>query len=279
MSISLPTLAAAQLVRLLPRPTINRLVGNLCEVRLPAPVSRALVAAYCRAYRVDLSDTLPRATPFASFDEFFTRPLAPGTRPICSEVSDVACPADGVLQSIGTVEPNCRIRVKGRAYNVARLTGDEDDARECVGGQYAVVYLSPRDYHRVHAPVDADVVRVRAIAGEYYPVNALGERCAPDLLVTNRRVAIVQQSPELGRIILVMVAALIVGRITLTIVQERDVPVGTHSFDPPVRLARGEELGAFHLGSTVVLLTGPQAMTWQRAPGLIRVGESLTRTA
>ena len=124
------------------------------------------------------------------------------------------------------MERGCRIVVKGKAYDVARLVGSETDARSYLGGQYAVVYLSPRDYHRVHAPIDGAVVEVRSLDGDYFPVNAIGERWVHDLLVTNRRVVFVQDSPTLGRITVVMVAAMVVGRITAIMVPGRDVPVG-----------------------------------------------------
>jgi phosphatidylserine decarboxylase len=224
-----------------------------------------------------MTDVRARSRPYESFDSFFTRPLAPGRRPVVGGPSELASPADGVLQARGPVERGCRIVVKGRAYDVARLVGGEHDARECLGGQYAVVYLSPRDYHRVHAPVDGPLECVRSLPGECYPVNAIGERCVPDLLVANRRVAFVQESPQLGRVVTVMVAAMVVGRITARAVPGHDVPFGVHHPRPVPSVSRGDELGAFHLGSTVVVLAGPKAPSWQRAPGLIRVGESLSR--
>jgi phosphatidylserine decarboxylase len=278
MPYSVPSFIAAQVIRLLPRQFIGRVVGDLCERPLPASVSNAVVGAWCRAYNVDLSDIAPHPEPWTSVDEFFTRPLVPGARRTEAPTDDVVSPADGAVQSMGRVERGARIVVKKKAYDVARLIADEDDARSYVGGQYAVVYLSPRDYHRVHAPVDGPVVTVRSLHGDYYPVNAIGERWVRDLFVTNRRVVIVQDSQTLGRITVVMVAAMVVGRITVTMVSGRDVPAGIHHLSPAHAMRRGDELGAFHLGSTAVVLAGPQAAAWQRAPGLIRVGQSLTRT-
>ena len=119
-----------------------------------------------------------------------------------------------------------------------------------MGGQYAVVYLSPRDYHRVHAPVDGPVTVVRSLAGDYYPVNSIGERWVRDLFVMNRRVAVVQHNASIGPVTTVLVAAMVVGRITASMVTGRDVPVGIHRLEPPYDIRRGDELGAFHLGST-----------------------------
>jgi phosphatidylserine decarboxylase len=278
MPNSVPSFLAAQVIRLLPRQFIGRVVGDLCERPLPAPVTRAVVGAWCRAYDVDLSEVEPQCEPWKSVDAFFTRPLKPCSRPMEAPADEILSPADGNLQSMGRIERGCRIVVKGKTYDVARLIGSESDARACLGGQYAVVYLSPRDYHRVHAPIDGAVVEVRSLDGDYYPVNAIGERWVRDLFVTNRRVVFVLDSRSLGRVTVVMVAAMVVGRITAAMVPGRDVPLGIHKIEPAYDLKRGDEIGAFHLGSTAVVLAGPHASAWHRAPGLIRVGQSLTRS-
>lgn len=244
---------------------------------LPPVVSRALVKAYGTLYRVDMTDVEPRDGVYESFDAYFTRSLVPGRRPVATGEGEVVSPADGALQAVGPVEQGCRIVVKGRPYDVARLVGSEEDARAVCGGQFAVVYLSPRDYHRVHSPVDGEVREIRCQAGDLYPVNALGERCTRALLVENQRVTLALDTPDLGRVLLVLVGAMVVGRITVNMLPYRDVPPGAYRLDPPARLVRGEEVGAFHLGSTAVVLAGPGARAWQRPCGLIRVGESLER--
>ncbi len=277
MPLPIADFVAAQLIRALPRRTIGRFVANLCDMRLGPRVSRALVTLYSRAYHIDMSQVMPRPNPYESFDSFFTRALVEGARPADSDAGDVVSPADGVLQAVGRVEPGCRIVVKKRTYELAKLIGNETETRGYEGGQFAVVYLSPRDYHRVHAPVDGPVVWVRSMPGDCYPVNRIGERWVPQLLIENRRVAIVQQHALFGPVTLVMVAAFAVGRISVCMRPQRDVPLGEHRFDPPAPTHRGQELGAFHLGSTVVVVAGPQARAWQRAPGQVRVGQSLTR--
>jgi phosphatidylserine decarboxylase len=224
-----------------------------------------------------MTDVEPRSGPYVSFDEYFTRGLVPGSRPVSEATGDVVSPADGVLQSMGRVEEGCRIVVKGRPYDVARLVGDEQDALSFRGGQFAVVYLSPRDYHRVHAPVSGEVRVVKGVDGDLFPVNSLGERCSRALLVENKRVAVAIDTPDLGRVIVVLVGAMVVGRITVTMLPHRNVPAGIHPIEPRVEVQRGDELGAFHLGSTAVVLAGPKAPAWQRRTGLIRVGESLMR--
>ena len=277
MPVTVPTYFASRLVRLLPRRRISHLVGQVCDAPLPPAVSRAVVRIYGRAYSVDMTHVAPIDGPYDSFDAFFTRAIVPESRPISQVEGDVASPSDGVLQSIGRVERGCRIQVKGRGYDVARLIGDEHDARSYVGGQFAVIYLSPRDYHRVHAPAAGTTSVVRSLPGDLFPVNRIGEYCSRSLLVTNQRVAVVIDTEDLGRITVVLVGAMVVGRVTVAMLPDRDVPPGVHTIEPPYRLARGQEVGAFHLGSTAVVLAGPGAPAWQREPGLIRVGESLVR--
>jgi len=166
--------------------------------------------------------------------------------------------------------------VKGRPYEVGELIGDVTDAARYSGGEFAIVYLAPGDYHRVHSPVDGRTAIVRAIAGDLYPVNAIGERHVPKLLVRNSRVAIVIDTNGLGRVTVVMVGAVIVGRITVTGIDAADVPQGVH---PLVRgVSRGDEIGIFHLGSTVVLLLEP-GVSITRPLGRVRYGDSLLRPA
>lgn len=277
MAVTVATYLAAQVVRALPRTAISRAVGRLCEAPLSPTVSRFVVQAYSKAWRVDMTDVLPREQPYGSFDEFFTRPLRDGRRPVVAPAEDIVSPSDGKLQALGRVEAGCRIVVKDKPYDVARLVGDDDDARAYLGGQFAVVYLSPRDYHRVHAPADGELVQVRSLPGDLHPVNALGDISGKLPLVLNRRVVTVFETPRHGRVTLVFVGAMVVGRISLVTGPEPDVPLGVRQQNPPVEFRRGDEVGAFHLGSTAVVLAGPETPAWHREPGLIRVGESLAR--
>ncbi|MCC6524352.1 MAG: phosphatidylserine decarboxylase [Polyangiaceae bacterium] len=272
------TYAVAQLLRALPRGRISRAVGRLAELDLPPVVARAVVGLYAEAYRVDLGEAEAPAGAYPSFDAFFTRPLRPGARPCHAPPGAVVSPADGRLDALGRIDRAGLVPVKGREYRVAELCGDEVAAERYHGGELAVIYLSPRDYHRVHAPVGGRVRVVRSLPGDFYPVNAIGERHVPRLLARNRRVAAVIELEGGGELTLVMVAAMIVGRITLAPFAERDVPLGEHPLEPPFALERGAELGVFHLGSTVVLLQTPGAPPFVRALGAIRVGDPLTES-
>lgn len=273
--MGLATYAAAQLLRALPRVRLSRAVGQLCELPLSPPVSRAIMGVYSRAYGVNLDEAMPEPGPYASFDAFFTRPLKEGVRQISSDA--VVAPADGKLSSCGRVDSGSRIFVKGQHYDVGELIGDARDAARYSGGEFAVVYLAPGDYHRVHSPVDGEVTTVRGIPGDLYPVNAIGERHIPQLFVRNHRAAIVIDTRGLGRVTVVMVGAVIVGRITLSALPGRPAAApGVHAVLPPQSVARGQEIGMFHLGSTAVVLLEP-GVSVGRALGKVRYGESLLR--
>lgn len=269
--MSVATYAAARLIRLLPRNELSRAVGRLCDRRLPAPLSRAVQQTYVRAFGVDMAEAEPVRGAYPSFDAFFTRPLRAGSRLI--EDARVVSPADGQLVDSGAIDLSARLTVKGQPYSVHELIGEP--AGSYAGGSYAVVYLSPRDYHRVHSPVDGVIRRVRGISGDLYPVNAIGERHVSQLFVKNERVVSFVDSDAVGRVAVVMVGAIIVGRMTVSMLPGAAVAPGDHPIEPPARVERGDEIGMFHLGSTVVLLVEKDADLSQH-PRKVLYGQALS---
>lgn len=246
-------------------------MGRLADHRWSPPVERAVVGLYSRVYRVDTGECTQRDG-YVSFDEFFTRTLRPDARPIDTARDAIVSPADGRLDSMGPIDASATFMVKGRPYRVGELLGDDGEARGYVGGAGCVIYLSPRDYHRVHAPVDGVISRIRSLPGDYFPVNSIGMAHVGNLFAINRRIVISMET-SLGAIAVVMVAAIVVGRITVVGVDAHDVPHGDHRFDPPLRVARGDEMGIFHLGSTVVLLLDSSAKArWAADTGAVRFG-------
>ncbi|MEZ4294450.1 MAG: archaetidylserine decarboxylase [Polyangiaceae bacterium] len=274
-TMNVATYAAAQLLRVLPRARITRAVGRLVDAEPHPAILSTVVALYSRAYQVDLDEAEPQPGGFPSFDAFFTRALRDGARPTDAPDDAFVSPADGRVEAIGPVERDGRILVKGKPYTCADLVGDTDDARRYEGGQFAVVYLSPRDYHRVHTPVAGVVRTIRSMEGDYYPVNAIGERHIRGLFARNRRVAIPIDTEAHGRVTVVMVSAMIVGRVSVTGIDARDVPIGLHTLSPELTLRRGDEIGIFHLGSTAVVFVEPGAWpSFTLPPGKVRVGET-----
>jgi len=264
------TWLSAQVLRALPRSRLSRVVGRLCDRRLPPPLSHAVERAYVRLYGVDMVDVSPRRDAYPSFDAFFTRPLRPGAREISQ--ARMVVPADGRLVAVGQIEEGAQFRVKAQDYAAHELIGEPADVY--TGGSYAVVYRAPRDYHRVHAPVDGEIRHVRGISGDLYPVNTLGERHVPSLLVRNKRVVVFIDTQDFGRVAVVLVGAFCVGRITVPFLPVPDVPQGDHTIEPAGRVRRGDEIGTFHLGSTVVVLVGADA-TLFHGGGPVRYGQTL----
>jgi len=248
-------------------PSLSRAAGWLADRPLPRPILERIIEAWVQAYDVDMSIADVPHEGFATLDAFFTRRLTPGARPIEHDPDMVVSPADSVLKNLGRVDARGRIpEVKARTYSVAQLLGGATSEAPFVGGLYGVYYLSPRDYHRVHAPVSGEVRSVTVLPGASYPVNALGVRRVEGLFVKNKRTVFTLDT-DLGQIALVMVGATNVGRITASVA-------------PGERVDKGQELGIFHLGSTVVLLTPAAAgLEYHRVHEgeLVRVGQPVLK--
>ena len=280
MSIT-PGRLAAGVLRWVPRTQLSRAVGAIATVKGPEPVVRACVNAFVKAYDIDLSDTVAPSRGYESFDAFFTRRLKDGARPVDPRPDALVSPADGRVEDLGVVRNDGGVRVKGQTYTVHELLGDADDADAFVGGHYFVVYLSPRDYHRVHAPSAGEVEHSRYVPGTLYPVNDIGTRYVPKLFARNERVVTMQRSAHHGRVATIMVGAIGVGRIelcfddTMTNVGQRP---GTRRYPKgEVKLDRADELGIFHLGSTAVVLCEPWAdiEVAVNANDKVKVGQAL----
>jgi phosphatidylserine decarboxylase len=271
------TYATAQLLRALPRERFTRVMGRLADHAWSPPLGRAVVALYSRLYDVALDEC--DETYWDSFDSFFTRELRDGARPIARDSHVIVSPADGHIDSMGPIDERSTFVVKGRPYRLDELVADPEEAKRYRGGHSAVIYLSPRDYHRVHSPVAGTIRRVHSMPGDYFPVNDIGVQHVENLFSINRRVSICIDTPAplgLGRVTVVMVAAIVVGRITVTGIDARDVPYGDHAIDPPIPVDRGDEIGIFHLGSTAVLFLEKAAgLRWLAKDGPVRYGQPI----
>jgi phosphatidylserine decarboxylase len=239
-------------------PITSRLAGRLADLRLPGKLLRALIRAYARVYGVNLAEAAEPLTAFDCFDAFFTRRLRPGARPLDPDPAAMLNPCDGRLQSWGRLTPAGRLeQIKGHDYSLAALLGSSADAALFEAGVHATLYLSPAMYHRVHAPAQARVRAVRYVPGRLFPVNAPAVRHVPGLFTRNERLVVQLDSTRFGALAVVLVGAANVGRISLTCCDLRSnsgAPAQALHPTAPVDLARGDELGTFHLGSTVVLL-------------------------
>ncbi|MBK8173491.1 MAG: phosphatidylserine decarboxylase [Sandaracinaceae bacterium] len=277
------TRVAAELLRILPRKRVSQALGMLADLPVPTSVLDQLTGVYIKAYNVDLSEAEVPEGGFASFNSFFTRRLHPGSRPLDQDATALLSPADGRIEDCGPIERGATFRVKGKLYDVGELLGDSSIAHRYDGGLFSIVYLSPRDYHRVHAPVAGKVSEARYVGGTLYPVNAIGAH-VPRLFARNERVVVHQNSLLHGDVVSILVGAVGVGRIGIAFDEELVTNVGkapvvhTYGDDGPY-IDRGDELGVFYLGSTVILLTEARAK-WKlvtAAGDSVRMGQALAR--
>lgn len=259
---------------------LSRAMGAASRMRLPPRFGRAAVTAYMRWFGVNSRDIEPLTLEdgFESFDAFFTRPLRRGARSIDRSATTIVSPCDGELREVVPIErENTEVVAKGHAFSVGELLADEELAQRFVGGLASTIYLHPRDYHRVHAPCDALAWRVTLVPGRLLPVTAAAVAQVPRLFALNERMVHVMETGH-GHVAVVMVAAFGVGHMTCS--YHRFVPhpryLLVHDCDPPARLRKGDEIGVFHLGSTVIVLTEPgMRIVVDDAPSPLLLGQPL----
>ncbi len=244
----------------------------------------ALIRLFLRAYPVDLSEASEsRVSGFDSFNDFFTRRLRPGSRPLDPDPRVAVCPVDGFVSQAGVMEDGLLLQAKGLQYSAAALLGgDPALASEFAGGAFATLYLAPHNYHRIHMPLAGTLGRARFVPGDLFSVNAAMADNVPGLFTRNERIACLFATPA-GPMAVVLVGALFVGSMSLAWAGEirapsrrrpHDLPV----HDPLIALDRGAELGWFNMGSTVIVMFAPggPALAPGLAPGrAVRVGECL----
>ena len=266
------------LVKYLPRRQISSVVGWLAALQLPTFFSQRLIAWYCKRYRVETHELACDISEFHSLAQFFVRDLKAGARP---QSAGLTSPCDGELRSVQTIRGAHLEQVKGITYGLAELLGSQASAARFEGGNCFNLYLSPRDYHQVHAPIDARIRSISYIPGSLWPVNDWALLNVAGLFCRNERVVIELES-SLGLIALVLVGAFNVGSIRLACAELTTNRFERRGRDVPVRgegmTAKGDKLGAFHLGSSVVLLTQANAVQPILDRAAVRVGQTLART-
>ena len=276
------TFGERRFVGLAAMPSVSRAMARLADARLRPSVLRRLINGYIRLYRVDMSEVAEPIESFATFNHFFTRRLRDGARPIARGAGLVVAPADSKVSSVGNLPKEGRLdQIKGRSYSIEALLGSAEDAALFAAGVHSTLYLSPSMYHRVHSPVGGTIVAWRYIPGRLYPVNSLAVRHVPGLFAVNERVVVLIETKDHGRVAVVLVGAANVGRISLAFTTLMTNTGGAANYQllaSPIAIARGEELGAFNLGSTVVLLIADPRL--RAAPGvapgdLVRMGQPL----
>jgi len=264
---------------LLPKQALTALAGALARWHGGA-VTTAAIRRFVARYRVDMGEAAnPDITSYPSFNEFFTRPLKPGARPIAQ--ADLVCPVDGAISQFGPVRQHQVFQAKGHRFTTTALVGgDAALAEPYRDGWFATLYLSPRDYHRIHMPCAGRLRRMVYVPGALFSVNPQTARGVPGLFARNERLVCVFDGP-LGEFVLVLVGATIVGSMATVWggVTPRSGRLKEWRYDgQPIELAQGAEMGRFLLGSTVVMLFRPQPLRfnprWAPAEP-IRLGEAM----
>jgi phosphatidylserine decarboxylase len=274
---------ALDAVRRAPKGLFSDVVGWGARRRLPRSLRRPLYTAFARVAGADLAEVERPLEEYPSFGAFFARRLADGLRPLPDDPAALVCPCDGRLAAAGTIDGGTLLQVKGRHYSLGELLGDPERAARYDGGGYATIYLSPRDYHRVHSPIGAALTGYDYLPGARFPVMPYFAERVDGLLCRNERV-VLHLEGDAGAAEVVMVAAIGVGNLALSrpAVESRRFkrsggPRRERFAGLPLRA--GDELGAFELGSTVVMVFEPDRARLE-APAIgevLRFGQPLGR--
>jgi phosphatidylserine decarboxylase len=275
---------------LLPHHLLSRWMHAITRVEATT-FKDSLIRRVIAWYKVDMSEALesnPRA--YRSFNDFFTRALRPDARPIAAETGQIACPADGALSQAGHIEDGRLLQAKGHDYSLLELLGgDAQMSKLFEAGSFATIYLSPRDYHRVHMPYGGRLRQMVHVPGRLFSVNETTCQKVPRLFARNERVICLFDT-DIGPMAVILVGAIFVSSIdtvwagTITPAQQR---VRSWDYLPEpapqvIELEKGEEMGRFNMGSTVILLFGKEAVAWRdefTAGAKVKMGEAIGETA
>ncbi|WP_410500143.1 archaetidylserine decarboxylase [Chitinibacter sp. S2-10] len=267
------------LQHLLPKQAITQLFGAFAGLRA-GQWTTVVIRWFIGKYQVNMSEAAnPDPAAYLTFNEFFTRELKAGARPLADAA--LVCPVDGAISQLGKIDKDQIFQAKGKSFSTtALLGGDAALAQQFENGQFATIYLSPKDYHRIHMPCDGRLIEMIYVPGELFSVNPATARGVDGLFARNERVVCMFES-EFGNFALVLVGATIVGSMATVwhgvVNPPRSRSVWRKDYrDQDIRLAKGAEMGRFLLGSTVVLLypQGTPAFNpaWQAASP-VRLGE------
>lgn len=256
----IPARAALAALRRLPVHALSRWAGRFAATPLPAALQRAEIRLFGWAVGVDFGEVRDPIERFPTLQDFFTRALQPGVRPIDPSPDAVVAPCDGYWGASGRVERGMLLQVKGRPYSLAALLGDAQQAAGFEGGPFATFYLSPRDYHRFHMPCDATPVRARYLPGELFPVNAIGLAGVDGLFAENERIVATFALPRGGTLCIAAVGATLVGKVHVAFDDLTTQAGGRREervYRDLPRYSKGDEWGRFEFGSTLVLVATP----------------------
>ena len=251
----------------IPQHALSRAAGWLANTSI-SWIKDPFTSWFVKRYDVNMSEAVEEnPLAYKNFNDFFTRELKEGARQICTEAKAIACPADGAISQLGDIEYGRIFQAKGQDYSLEELLGgNAERAHDFVGGKFATVYLSPKDYHRVHMPLTGTLRSMVHVPGDLFSVNEATANEVPRLFSRNERVVTIFDT-EAGPMAVVLVGAMIVASIE-TVWAGQVTPVARsirewHYPQAATELEKGDEIGRFKLGSTAIVLFGPDVMNWE----------------
>jgi len=246
---------------ILPRNLFSRVCGNIADFNIPTFVLEPLIKLFSQIYGVNLAESEKKISEFRTFNEFFTRRLIKEARPIDQRKNSILSPVDGFIGEFGTIINNKLIQAKGLEYRVDDLLEDQNRTKKYNGGKFVTIYLAPQNYHRIHSMVNGEVREFSYIPGDLWTVSLLGLHHVNNLFARNERLTTYIDS-EKGECALVKVGATVVGRIRVNyhnqISNLKGAQVKKIVLENPYNLKKGQEIGLFELGSTVICLFPPK---------------------
>ncbi len=250
---------------LLPQHLLSRMVGKLAASQTPW-LKDTFIRRFAARYEVNMSEAAqPDLASYVSFNDFFTRALKPGARPIDSQANSIVCPADGAVSQLGPIAGDQVFQAKGHTYSLSDLLASSEDAQAFVGGHFATIYLSPRDYHRVHMPYAGKLTKSVYVPGDLFSVNTRTAENVPNLFARNERL-VAHFETELGPMVVILVGAMIVASIETVWGGLEAIENNIRITQPAdISLEKGDEMGRFLLGSTAIVLFGPNVVNWENA--------------
>ena len=271
--------------KLVPQHLVSRLVGKLARCRVKW-LKNFLIRIFIKHFKVDMLEAMSEDyRSYPHFNDFFTRPLRAGIRPQPEDPKAIACPVDGVVSELGTIQEQQIFQAKGHTYNlVSLLGGDHEMASQFHHGVFLTAYLSPKDYHRVHMPAAGTLQKMIHVPGALFSVNPYTVESVPNLFARNERVVCYFDSDH-GPMAIIMVGAIIVASIATTwqgiVTPPTRALLQQWSYqNNPIHLNRGDEMGHFEVGSTAIVLFGKDAVQWApelKATQTIRLGQAISK--
>lgn len=257
------------LMRLLPKSAVSLAVGRAVRLRAPAPLHHLAIRLFAKRYQVNLEEAEGSIEDYSTFAAFFTRRLKPNRRAIDMDRDVVASPVDAHVSQLGLIESGSCLQAKGITFPVDKLLGDARRALDFEGGAFVTLYLSPRDYHRFHAPLAGSVTGYHYLPGEFWPVNQASVRTKEALFAVNERL-ITYLDTAAGQCAYVAVGATCVARIHAAyeeLTTHQGARAKAHTYASPIPIEKGAELGMFEMGSTIILLFQRGRVKWEATLG------------